>query len=90
MLAGCLGFAEVKVHENHSIIFFRETTSLIEHEASVGVTTTRGVGAAVGCMGTFVAGIMNMVCNRFNIVVNIRVEVLAALALITRALDHVK
>ena len=95
--AGALAFGHVHidaravdvVHENLAAIFFGPTAALINHQARMGVAATDRIGTAVRSMWPLTAGVMKMVGHGFDVVEDIRIEVLAALPFKTTALNHV-
>ena len=78
------------VHEELAAIFFGPIVALINHQAGVRMAAARGAGAAVAGVRPLIAGPMNMIGNGFDVVVNVRIEMRAGLALVTAALNHVE
>src|SRR5258707_1636899 len=79
------------VHEDFTSIFLRPGIAEINHQPGVGVSAPGCIGAPIGCVRpVFGAGIMEVIRNGGNVLVNIWVEVLPGLSLIARVLDDVK
>ena len=84
-------------HEDGSTILTWPIVTEVNQSATVSVSTTRRIGAAMPDVLVSapprvvadVAGIVQMICNRLDIVVGVGVDVITALSLVAPALDHV-
>ena len=84
------------VHENPVAVLTGPIVTEVNHRPAMGVTTpclqcvvgSLRLVAPPGVVSN-VADVMGVVGDRFNVVVDIRVEVPAALPLVSRALNHV-
>src|SRR5207244_427526 len=77
------------VHVKLAAILLGPTVPLVDHQPGVGVAAAHGSGAAVGGVRALAAGVMQMVGDGFDVVENVGVEMLSALPLVARALNHV-
>ena len=76
------------VHEDRVPVLIRERVSEVDHRAAVGVPTADRVRDPVARVGAR-PEVVEVVRDRLDVVVDVRVEVLAALPVVTRALDDV-
>ena len=61
----------------------------VDHRAGVGVAAAGRIRSAVAGVRPLVADLVHVVGDRLDVVVGVRVEVLAGLPLVSRALDDV-
>src|SRR5262245_50991974 len=75
------------VHEDRVAVFLRPVVpSEIDHRAGVRVTAASRIGSAVARVRTLVADPVHVVSNGLDVVVDVRVDVLARLAFVSPAL----
>ena len=78
------------VHEDGvAILLGPGVAAEIDHRAGVGVAAAGRVGPAVAGVRSLVADPVQVIGDRLDVVVGVRVEVLARLPLVARALDDV-
>src|SRR6185369_5461753 len=78
------------IHEDFSAILLRPTVLLINQESSMGVAAASRGAAGVAGVRAFVAGPMDVIGNRFDLVVNVRIKMRTSLASEAAALNHVE
>src|SRR3954447_822986 len=76
------------VHQDRMLIFVGPRTALVDHRAGMCMSATRIAGPAITKVRSC-AYIMSMVCDRLNVGIDIRIEMLARLPLVSGALNDV-
>ena len=62
-------------------IFLRPIVALINHQTRVRMSAACGIGAAISRVRTFIARVMNVVGHRFDILIHVRENCFATVAL---------